>query len=197
MCASVMPGITVRLRSSTIVAPGGAVKPLSMRVMRPLSTITVEAPRAGCAASTISRPAWIAYVSAPALVAVTSAAAPASRCLNMEVPSPGRNRGLARFAAASSYQGLERRNSVGFIGGLVGADAADPREAHGEPRLVAGAFVNRIERDFEHQGLLDLAHRPEALDGVAANPAVEPLQLLVGEAEIGLADGKQLVRVGP
>ena len=57
---SVIPGITVLLRSSTTIAPAGAVKPLSMRVIRPFSTITVELPRAGCAASTISRPAWIA-----------------------------------------------------------------------------------------------------------------------------------------
>ncbi len=39
---SVMPGITVRLRSSTTIAPAGAVKPLSMRAIRPFSTITVE-----------------------------------------------------------------------------------------------------------------------------------------------------------
>ena len=35
----------------------GAVKPLSMRLMRPFSTITVDGPRAGWAASTINRPA--------------------------------------------------------------------------------------------------------------------------------------------
>ena len=57
---SVMPGITVRLRSSTTIAPAGAVKPFSIRAIRPFSTITVEGPRAGCAASTIRRPAWIA-----------------------------------------------------------------------------------------------------------------------------------------
>ena len=55
-----MPGITVRLRSSTTIAPAGAVKPLSIRAIRPFSTITVEAPRAGWAASTIRCPAWIA-----------------------------------------------------------------------------------------------------------------------------------------
>ena len=37
-----MPGITVRLRSSTTIAPAGAVKPLSIRAIRPLSTITVD-----------------------------------------------------------------------------------------------------------------------------------------------------------
>ena len=42
-----MPGITVRLRSSTMIAPAGAVKPLSMRAIRPFSTMTVELPRAG------------------------------------------------------------------------------------------------------------------------------------------------------
>jgi len=72
---SISPGITVRLRSSTTVAPAGAMAPFSIRVMRPFSTITVDGPRSGCDASTISRPAWIAYVSAWAVVAVSSAAA--------------------------------------------------------------------------------------------------------------------------
>ena len=62
---------------------------------------------------------------------------------------------------------------------------------------MARAGVDRIERDFEHQALLDLAHRPEALDRVAADPAVEPFQFLVGEAEIGLADRKQLALLAP
>ena len=42
-----MPGITVRLRSSTTIAPAGAVKPSSMRAIRPFSTITVERPARG------------------------------------------------------------------------------------------------------------------------------------------------------
>ena len=57
---------------------------------------------------------------------------------------------------------------------------------------MALALVDRIEGDFEHQGLLDLADRAEALDRVVADEAVEPFQLLVGEAEIGLADRQQL-----
>ena len=40
-----------------------------------------------------------------------------------------------------------------------------------------------------------LAHRAEAVDGVAAHEAVDLDQLLVGEAEIGLADRHQLVAV--
>ena len=55
--------------------------------------------------------------------------------------------------------------------------------------------VDRIEGDFEHQGLLDLADRAEALDRVVAHEPVEPFQLLVGEAEIGLADRQQLARL--
>ena len=46
-------------------------------------------------------------------------------------------------------------------------------------------------------GLLDLADRAETLDGVVADPAVDPAQLLVSETEIGLADGKQLTRFVP
>ena len=46
----------------------------------------------------------------------------------------------------------------------------------------------------KHQPRLDLAHRAEAVDGVVADPAVQQPQLLVGEAEIGLADRHQARR---
>ena len=42
----------------------------------------------------------------------------------------------------------------------------------------------------------DFAHRPEAVDGVAAHEAVDLDELLVGEAEIRLADRHQLLAVG-
>ena len=58
---------------------------------------------------------------------------------------------------------------------------------------MAGARVDGIERDLEHQALFDLAHRTEPFDGMAADPAVEPTQFFIGEAEIGLADGEQLL----
>src|SRR4051812_4503589 len=95
-----------------------------------------------------------------------------------------RERSGRRFA-----QPLDR---VGFGRRLVGADPRDAGKAHGEAGFVALAGVDRIEGDLEHQALLDLAHRAEALDGVGAHPTVEPFQLLVGEAEIGLADRQQL-----
>jgi hypothetical protein len=43
-----------------IVAPCGAVKPLSIPLIRPLVTMTVDGPRGLCAASTIYLPAWMA-----------------------------------------------------------------------------------------------------------------------------------------
>jgi len=52
--------------------------------------------------------------------------------------------------------------------------------------------VDRIERDFEHQALLHLAHRPEPPHRVVANELVEHFQFGVGESEIGLADRQQL-----
>src|SRR3546814_10183169 len=39
--------------------------------------------------------------------------------------------------------------------------------------------------------------RTEAIEGVVAHEFVEPLQLLVGEARIGLAHRQQLASVGP
>src|SRR3546814_2626631 len=75
---------------------------------------------------------------------------------------------------------------------VCSSDLADPREAHGEARLVAFARMDGIERDFEDQRFLHFAHRSESLDSVVADEVIQPLQLLVGEAEIGLADGEQL-----
>ncbi len=86
---------------------------------------------------------------------------------------------------------LQCLDPVRFMRGLVPADAVDARETHGQARLVPLAGVDRIERDFEHQRLVGFAHRAEAVDGVLAHMPVEPFQLLVGEAEIGLADRQQ------
>src|SRR6478735_10016119 len=57
--------------------------------------------------------------------------------------------------------------------------------------------MDGIEGDFENEALLDLADGAEPLDGMGSDEAVEPLQFLVGETEIGLADRQQLMRVGP
>src|SRR4051812_28328392 len=119
---------------------------------------------------------------------MTSIAAPANKYLIIW-PAPQSRDLSAAGERASSYHRQQRGNAVRLGGRLVGADSADPGEAHRQPRFVACAGVDRIERDFEHQRLLDLAHRAEALDRVAAHPAVDPFQLLVGEPEIGLADG--------
>src|SRR4051812_9500075 len=100
------------------------------------------------------------------------AAAPPSRTLSIR-SLPGREDGLTDTPGASSYQCVEARDRVGFGGRLVGADPADSGEPHRQPRLVSTALVDRIECDFEHQRLLDLADRPEALNGVASHPAVE------------------------
>src|SRR6185503_801634 len=116
----------------------------------------------------------------------------------MNSPSPRKRRSLsAADDAASSYHRFEGRQPVGLSRRFVDANTADAREAHGEARLVAAALVDRIERDLEHEALLNLAHRAEALYRVAADPAVEPFQLLVGEAEVRLADGKELFCLGP
>ena len=56
------------------------------------------------------------------------------------------------------------------------------------------ALVNQIERNFEHKRLFNLAHWTESLDRMRADPAVEPFQFFVSEAEIGLAYREQLLR---
>src|SRR6185503_6149606 len=100
-------------------------------------------------------------------------------------------------APPSSYHRLQGCQPVGLSRRFVDPDSADARKAHGEARFVTAALVDRIERDFEDESFLDLADRAEALDRVPPNPPVEPFQFLIGEAEIGLADRKQLSRLGP
>ncbi len=63
------------------------------------------------------------------------------------------------------------------------------------PDLWRVERLQPLEGDLEHQALVaarpHLAHRAEAVDRVVAHEAVELVQFLVGEAEIGLADRHQ------
>src|ERR1700730_9146592 len=90
--------------------------------------------------------------------------------------------------AGLSQQLLQRLEGVGFADGLVPADAVDARNAMRHPRFVAGRAMHAVERNFQDDLRCHLAHRPITLHGVVADPAVEALQLLVGEPRIGLAD---------
>src|SRR5690348_259368 len=97
---------------------------------------------------------------------------------------------LARPLRQKLQKGLD---AIGFGRGLVPADAMDTREAHGQARFMACRAMHAVERDFEHEVLRDGTHRPEPIDGVIADPAVEPPQLFVSEAGIGFADRYQLI----
>src|SRR5262245_46331797 len=81
---------------------------------------------------------------------------------------------------ASRQQAFERVQRVGFVEGLVPADAMDAREAHCDARFMAGRAVHAVEGDFEHDLRRDLAHRAPAPEGVVAHPLVEAAQFLVG-----------------
>src|SRR5262249_4061707 len=93
----------------------------------------------------------------------------------------------------STHQPLEGLQSVRFANGLVPTDAVDARETHRHTRAVASRAVHAVERDFEHDLGLDLAHRPPSLDGLIAHPLVEAAQFLAGNAGVGVADGLLLV----
>lgn len=66
---------------------------------------------------------------------------------------------------------------------------------------MPGRTLQALKGDFQHQPLIglmqDMAHRAEALGGIAADETVDPQQFLVGEAEIGLADGRQPLAPSP
>src|SRR5215813_12126132 len=87
---------------------------------------------------------------------------------------------LPKLASASivhaehALQGLE---PIGVAGRLVPAQPIDARKAHREAGFVTRGALQALEGHLEHQTLLvlvhDLAYRPEPVDRVAANEAVD------------------------
>src|SRR5690606_34811294 len=76
---------------------------------------------------------------------------------------------------------------------LVPSYPTDARKAKGDAGLVAAGLLCGIKGYFENQLLLHLADRAEARHRVLPDPFVEFLEFGVGETEIGLADGHDLV----
>src|SRR5579883_3525957 len=96
---------------------------------------------------------------------------------------------------------LECLQPIGFARRLVPAQAVDPREAHGKARSMTARALQPFEGYFQDQagvGLVrNLAHRAKTINGVAPDVAIDRDQLLIREAEIGLADRHQNVaRIG-
>ena len=79
--------------------------------------------------------------------------------------------------------------------GLSCADAQHAREAHRDAALVAGAAVDALEAELEHQRRPHAAHRAELLERGPADDRVDAAELLVGQARVGLGEGHQLQRV--
>src|SRR5262245_12055261 len=101
---------------------------------------------------------------------------------------------LAGSAMSKSWHEAQQVvDRVRFFYRLVSANAVDARESHGLARLVPGRAGDAVASDLPLQFRGDLAHRAKAVGRVVAHPFVEPTQLLVGEAEIGLPDRRQLL----
>jgi hypothetical protein len=94
---------------------------------------------------------------------------------------------------------LQRLQPVGLARRLVPAQPVDAGKPHRDAGFMARRALQALERDFQDQPLLglvdDMADGTEFFDRVAADEAVDLQQLLVGEAEIGLADRHQLIAV--
>src|SRR6266567_4723502 len=92
------------------------------------------------------------------------------------------------------FQGFQ---PVGLAWRLVPAQPVDAREPHRDAGFMPRRACQAFEGDLQHQPLIRLMHhmpdRPEFFDCVAAHEAIDLQQLLVGEAEIGLADRHQLL----
>src|SRR5687768_11399481 len=85
-------------------------------------------------------------------------------------------------------QGLERVQCVRLARGLVLSPPQHPGKSHGDARLVARRGRDRFEAELEDVHRLDVPYRPKALAGVAANPAIELGDLVVGQSGVSLRD---------
>src|SRR5256885_14567551 len=89
----------------------------------------------------------------------------------------------------------QRLQRVSILRRLVGAPPRDAREADGDSAAVPGALGDPFEMQLEYVHRLDRAHGAEPLDGVLPDPAVEAVDLLVGQARIGLRPPHEPARV--
>ncbi len=96
---------------------------------------------------------------------------------------------VARGPGATPQQGFERLQPIGIARPFVEAQPADAGKAHGDAGFMPGRALQAPERHFENKAAVvivhDFAHRPEAVDSVGADEAVDLGKLGVGEAEIG------------
>src|SRR6267142_5101108 len=94
---------------------------------------------------------------------------------------------------------LQGFQPVGLAWRLVPAQPVDAREPHRNAGFMPRRACQAFEGDLQHQPLVRLMHhmpdRSEFFDCVAAHEAIDLQQLLVGEAEIGLADRHQLLAI--
>src|SRR5438067_637812 len=111
--------------------------------------------------------------------------------------APGSCAVMSCRSRSSVKHSFQRFEAIGLAWRLVPAQAIDARKTHGEPGFVSGRALQSLECDFQHEALIglvhDFAHRPEAIGGVASHEAIDLEQLLVGKAEICLADRYQLL----
>src|SRR5271166_4385395 len=114
-----------------------------------------------------------------------------------KLPSTGFRR-YQNFICRLRFQHFfQRFEPVGLARRLVPAQPVDAGKAHRDAGFVPRRALQALKGDFQHETLVsfmnDVAHGAEFLRGVAADKTVDLQQLLVGEAEIGLADRHQLV----
>ena len=95
-----------------------------------------------------------------------------------------------------SYRASHRLEGVDLVGGLVGSQGGDPREAQREPRLVAVRADDHVERDLDDDLRLDLAVAPVARDRVRLEPLRHLGDLGVGQPAVRLADRDQPLALG-
>src|SRR3989449_5643355 len=89
----------------------------------------------------------------------------------------------------------QRLQRVSVLRRLVGAPPRDAREADGDSAAVPGALGDPFEMQLEYVHRLDRAHGAEPLDGVLPDPAVEAVDLLVGQAGISFRHPHELAGV--
>src|SRR5882762_2046448 len=177
----------------------------STTTIRPASPRTRSSPPTAPVPPAASWPASLPTASPPShLPGAACRASKAQERNTRPTPAPFRTASTNRFPRSNSSaarlvrdfdQRPQRLERVGVGGFLVGAPAGDARKAHRHSAAVAGALGDALEVELEDVRGIDRAYRTEAFEGVLADPPVELVDLLVGEAGIGLRHRDQLALI--
>ena len=107
--------------------------------------------------------------------------------------------GVQRRYELSPFDALEQAphilERIGLLRGLVLAPAEHAWKADGDTGPMPGGSRDALETELEYVDRLHVAHRPEPLAGVTADPLVQIGDFLVRQSRVRLGDWHELAVV--